>query len=430
MTLLAKARLGVIISSLLVFWACENTDDLGLELDPGDSETQVLFEELALTTNSVFIDSLRTDGGSGLIIGSNQDSVVGQVSVTAYTQIEYRNGTVPVDTLRLESGKLYLEVVDILSSNAFVDQEFEIRMTAEPVFQSAVYFADQSLATGDTVLATWPVIVSDFEQPIVVDLEFAFADRLWVELLESSNVSEWNLGIEIAAAQPDGGIVNVNIDGDSTFIALESLDSRDSDFNTFFDFTNQFHNVTRDRSGSLISDVNETGDVTSFNDISLVNALAGVYTTIDLGPLRDFAINNPDAVVNNAEIEIPSSEDLINERSTRVGIMNFLFAADGSVINGPGLLSDLGVTALAPEDDYLGASIPQAARSVSLDVDNLDYNQQITLFSQFFLSMQTIDEETLTTGFVLIPALRLTTQQSAIVSDSVKMKLFYTVLSQ
>ncbi|MEL7006230.1 MAG: hypothetical protein AAFN93_26410 [Bacteroidota bacterium] len=208
------------------------------------------------------------------------------------------------------------------------------------------------------------------------------------------------------------------------------MDSRDSVFNTFFDFTNQFHNVRRDRSGSLISDVNETGDVTSFNDVSLVNALAGVYTTIDLGPLRDFAINNPDAVVNNAEIEVPNSEDLINERSTRVGIMNFLFAADGSVINGPGFLSDLGVTALAPEDDYLGASIPQAARSVSLDVDNLDYNQQITLFSQFFLSMQTIDEETLTTGFVLIPALRLTTQQSAIVSDSVKMKLFYTVLSQ
>ena len=430
MTLLAKLQRLVLSAIVLFLLGCQNGENEELELDPGNAETQVLFQEFDLATTSILVDSLRTDGTSQLIVGANTDSVFGEVSVNAYAELAYRNGTVPVDTLRPESGTLYLEITDILSSGAFVDQELEVRLTTEPIFESAVYLSDDELETSETVIARWPLVVGSTDSLVSIDLEFSFIERFWSTVRSSNNISELDYGIEIRPSDPNGGMAAIEINADSSFLEILSRDVQDSSYLTFFVLENQAHNIERDRAGSALEGLSITGDETDASGISYINSMAGIYTKVDLSPFQDFIDNNPTAIINNATLELPILDQEINNLSQRIEGINFFFEKPGTVINGPGLIDDIANSVLAPEEQYSDGRPQLSSRVIFFDDDAMNYDESITLFSQFYLTQQVEDDDVVTTGFILIPSIRMTTQQSAIVASEVKLQIFYTEISQ
>jgi len=429
MTLLAK--LVRLVSSALLFLliACQNSDDLGLELDPGNAETQVFFQEFDLDVTSILIDSLRTDESNQLLLGANTDSVFGTVSVNAYSELAYRNGAVPVDTLIVESGKLYLEVSEILTSNALIDQQLEIRLTAEPIFESAVYLADEELEVNEPIVAIWPLVVTNADSLIEIDLQLDFVESFWNTVRRSSNIADLDYGIELRPTNPNGGIASIEINADSTFMEFTSKDTRDSTYLTFFVLANQAHNIERDLSGGALSALANTGDEVDASGIAYINSLAGVYTKIDLTPIQGFIEANPTAIINNATLEVPVLDQKINNQSDRIEGINFFFEKPGSVINGPGLIDDISNSVLAPEEQYSDGRQQLTSRVILLEEDSLSYDESITLFSQFLLNQQLEEDEIVTSGFILIPSIRMTPQQSAIAASDVKLKIFYTELS-
>ncbi len=431
MSLLDKVlRRGAIGLALFGFWACDDPNDMGLELDPGEAETQVLFEELMLKASTIYLDSLRTDDGDFLMFGANEDPTFGSVQVTGYSEIEYRNGTIPSDTLDPQTATFYMEVNDILTSNTFIEQNVEVRLTTQDIFESAIYLADESLPTLDTLAGTWEIVIGKSDSIYSFDVGPFFRDILWNRVVTSSNIADLQFGIELRPTDSNGGITSIDISADSTFFHFESKGQDTTIFDTFFTLQSQFHNIARDRTGSLIESLANSGDSITDQENSYINSLAGVYTKIDITPLQSFIDRNPSAIINSANLEIPVIEGRLNNLSEQIQQISFLFETSPGKINGPGLIDDIANSALAPDEQYGDGRLPISLRVVDLNDDPLNYNESITLFAQFSLENRTLNDEFLTSSFVLVPSDRVSLEQSGIDGSGISLKLFYTIVNQ
>ena len=78
MNLLDRIKSGLIVLLILIFFACE-TDDTGLSVNI-DNITDVSYAEFELKTTNLFVDSLRTDNDSSILVGSYNDVLFGEIT--------------------------------------------------------------------------------------------------------------------------------------------------------------------------------------------------------------------------------------------------------------------------------------------------------------------------------------------------------------
>ena len=95
MTLLAKKlnflKSGLVILLVPFFFACDDPNALGVELDDDSAKTQVKVIDFTLPVQTVVIDSLLTEGQGGIAVGSvTGDSIVGNLKTIGIT--EYSSG--------------------------------------------------------------------------------------------------------------------------------------------------------------------------------------------------------------------------------------------------------------------------------------------------------------------------------------------------
>lgn len=434
MSLLDKTWRGLVYLSILLSVACDNSSSVGLELETGDNQTEVLFREFDLPTRTVYIDSLRTDGTSNLIFGHHEDSIFGSVNVKGYTEIQYRNGAIPADTLDLESGIMYLEAGDLLTSNVFVDLNVEVRVLNDEIFNFVVYEADQITNVDNEVVGELSIAAADGLPIVVVDLDEEFTTFLWEHTLNANNIADIDLNVELSVQDENGGIITLDLNQDSTFIQLNSLDSRDTVFNTFFDFENHFHTVERDRSTGIFSSLQESGDLTISGDVAYINALSGLYTSIDLSEFIAFLDENLDVVINNADLEIPVVGLDVNRVAQKNDNLRVFFSNETNQIDGPGALLDFENNGLAIDAEYaefnLDRGQPTTIRILPLDEEDFNYDDDITLFSQYLIQRRVEDSTFVTTNFILFPTNNFSVEQTGLVAPSVKLKVFYTTLNE
>ncbi len=432
MNLLDKASQELVVFlSLLVLVACGDSGDTLLELEPGDDATEVLFETFDLSVSSVFMDSLRTDGGTALIVGANRDSVYGLVDVTSYVELDYRNGPIPSDTLEVERATFYMEITELQSQNIVLDQTIELRITREAIYESAIYLSDETLQTEEEVIGTVPVLLTSEDTLVAVDLDTDFTNLLWDNIDNNNNIASLDFGLALSGSDPTGGIASIDITADSTFIEFTSTNDVDSAFTTVFLLENQFHHVERDRSGSLTAGLTSTGDSLAEGANAYINSLAGIYTSIDLSPLVSFLENNSDAVINIARLELPIPENQSLPLAQSLEALNFFFGkANSGLINGPGLIDDIGNTVLAPEIEYALGQRRISARNVRLETEEerSSYDETISLFSQYLLERNLAGDGFITNRFIILPSARLSLDRGVISRNDVQLEIFYTVL--
>ena len=152
MNLLDKILKGAVLSLLLI--ACEEPGDLGLELNPGDSDTEVKFQEFTLPASTFYIDSMRTDRGANIIVGQNSDPVYGEIISQTFLELAYDNGQAPLDCLDIISGSLSFDISDILSLESVAVLDLEVRALTDTIFPERVYNRTDEIPVGDQVLDT------------------------------------------------------------------------------------------------------------------------------------------------------------------------------------------------------------------------------------------------------------------------------------
>lgn len=427
MNLLDKILKGAVLSLFLI--ACEDPGDLGLELNPGDSETEVNFQEFVLPASTFYIDSLRTDRGANIVVGNNTDSIYGQVTSETFLELSYESGQTPLDCLEVLSARLNFEIAEILSLESVANLELEIRALEDTIYPSRIYARDDAIPTADFVMDTWDLAVDVSDSVLSIDLGSRLYARLWQSARDAEIISDMYFGINIRATDASDGLLALNIFADTTEIVFTSRDPLDTMYTTIFNLENHFNQVTRDRTGSRMASMQQTGDsINNDNGLTYINGIAGTVVKLDLDPWLKFIDTQENLIINKADIEIPTITNRANSIQSTVPDINLYFFKEETVINGPGIANDVFNTALLGENDYSNLTALPVPRVLTYSEDDLNYSSTITLFTQSLLTDQLAGDEFLTDDLVVLPTSGLYISQSTIQNSGVKLKVFYTIV--
>lgn len=427
MNLLDKILKGAVLSLFLI--ACEDPGDLGLELNPGDSETEVNFQEFVLPASTFYIDSLRTDRGANIVVGNNTDSIYGQVTSETFLELSYESGQIPLDCLELLSARLNFEIADILSLESVANLELEIRALEDTIYPSRIYAREDAIPTADFVVDTWNLAVDVSDSVLSIDLGSRLYTPLWQLARDAETISDIYFGINIRATDASDGLLALNIFADTTEIIFTSRDPLDTMYTTSFALENHFNRVTRDRTGSRMAPMQQTGDsINNDNGLTYMNGIAGTVVKLDLDPWLAFLDTQENLIINKADIEIPTITNRANSIQSTVPDINLYFFKEETVINGPGIANDVINTALLGENDYSNLTALPVPRVLTYSEDDLNYSSTITLFTQSLLTDQLAGDEFLTDDLVVLPTSGLYISQSTIQNSGVKLKVFYTIV--
>ena len=427
MNLLDKILKGAVLSLFLI--ACEETGDLGIELNPGDSETEVNFQEFVLPASTYYIDSLRTDRGANIIVGSNTDSIYGEVTSEAFLELSYESGQLPLDCLEVLSAELHFEINDKLSLESVANLELEVRALQDTIYPSRIYSREDAIEVEDFVLDTWNVRVGVADSVVGIDVGRRLYGNLWLRTMEAENVNDMYFGVNIRATDASNGLMAFNIFSDTTRLIIHSRDPLDTMYTTVYAWENHFNRVTRDRTGSRLESLRQTGDsIISNNGFTYLNGIAGTVVKLNLDPFLDFVKSEENLIINKADIEIPTVVNRANTMQSTVQDINLYFFKEGTVINGPGIATNVFNTALLGENDYANLTALPVPRVLTFSEDHSNYSSTITLFTQSLLTDQLSGEEFLTDNLVVLPTSGLYIGQSTIQNSEVKLKIFYTIV--
>ncbi|MEM9896340.1 MAG: hypothetical protein AAF789_08215, partial [Bacteroidota bacterium] len=208
-----------------------------------------------------------------------------------------------------------------------------------------------------------------------------------------------------------------------------------------------YSRVSRNRSNSLLQGIEDSNDFTLANGQGVLDGVAGITTKIDLTALLPFFEENPDVLINQAEIEIQLSEE-----SSRDNFSSFVFMlADesGNFFN-PGLainqFSSVVMTDIAYLRPVVNGAINSIPRQPTFSSEDMTLTADMTLFFQSLLSTS-VEESTSgaldelffaspvgeevkrVASLVLLSVQDLNLGRNIIASDGITLNIFYTSIN-
>lgn len=435
-----------------VFFGCETSQDLGIKYDLG-TDANVQFQEFTLSATNIYIDSLRTDGESRVLVGNYTDPLTGNVLAEGYLQYFYEQGPMPIqratedetfeDTLQLDSIVIMLEANEILPRTGTSFQEFSVYDLEDSLITSAIYLASLQQTPG--------ALAGTFSSPI--DTE---DDTLYRIKLEDTYAQAFFDNVSSIAGDPDKSIVTtvfksmgfipgasseslaqIDLNSDTTriFMYMSPLSptSKDTTYITSFRFNGKHYSyLNRDRSGSEFAGISEFQSFDLASGETLIDPLAGIATVISIAELEDFFDQNRNILINNASISMEFESE--SNRDTLIRFMNFFRKQDGKIF-GPATAGNPFGNIVMSDQGYLSGQSEPATTLLNEDKSKLILTS--TLFYQQFYSeflerdslvfqnpssgdLITVDElVTISTADVIL-------HRTIFKNNGIKLRLYYT----
>ncbi|MEO9965182.1 MAG: DUF4270 family protein [Reichenbachiella sp.] len=464
MNLLDKNWFGLLIVATLSIFSCEDSNDIGLGLDPDGTRLNVLYAELPLETTNVLIDSIRTSSDTRLLVGRNSDPIFGDIVSNAYCRLSYANVLITSDTSLLndrdkrgkqiyfvDSAMLYLQVSKVHSTSFTTDQVYNIYQLGDTLFSGPSYLSDFNTPyLTDQLEGQLSVTLNEdrirdkdsLQYVLTSRLSDSFAEKIFSYVEDEPATASSRLffdykGIAIVGDEANTALVGFT-PGDSSSIRIHYhirdhyLDENSMETDSLFtdslsmilSLNSAFYNgITVDRSGALMDA--ETGAYNSFSagdgNVYLQPA-SGIYPKANLDTLVKFMAANPNIQINRMEFAIETSEN--SKYEANVGNLRFLYVdgADGSRIDPSGLINNNPFeTAVMSDNGYL-AGIPEIIVA-PLDESSLIYTGIPTFFAQL------VESGTLTVDHMILMPTDVSTPDFSILDqeNGIKIKLYYTL---
>lgn len=453
MTLLDKIcrytiPLGIVIGML----SCEDPSEVGLSLNTDGTQIGVYYEELTLPASNYFIDSLRTEGTTRLLVGKFADPVFGTTTSEAVTQIGLDNFTFAVrdnslddsenhvEDYFLDSVVLQLKLNYYHSDNVGQPQTFKVLQISDTLFSGVGYFAhfapkvdDQSTVYGESVE------VIDLEQDSIVRISLPLFGEQSLDYMRTQTVGAINSdslinivkGIALIPGENNSAIVGFNPNSADTKLGVyyhiknvpkDSVvaDSLSITYNLSASSsisTVRYNSIRTDRSTSVMNVVPESFNSFDLNDGKVyLQSGTGIYTQLDLTPFKDFLEQTEKLIINRTDIELTLSPEVSgNSYRENIDDARLFFLTEGANI------SNTTGTVVLTNDSYLSSTVNSAA-SAKLDDEDMTYKVETTLFSQQF-NNDVLDTDKL----LLVPSDITSMNQSVFDKSGVKLKIYYTI---
>ena len=174
MNLLAKISIGSIFLLTLFFYACENPNEIGLNLKGDPDHIGTFYQEIELETSLINNDSLFTLTVVRLLAGKTYNPDYGEMTTAAFTQFGFSTDDLNIpDSATYDS--LILDVVDDYSfgEGTISNQRFTVHELMEDLYDTAQYYSFSTAAYDPVPLAS-----GDFLLPERSDTVFSFRMEL------------------------------------------------------------------------------------------------------------------------------------------------------------------------------------------------------------------------------------------------------------
>lgn len=430
-------RAGLIIGLALLIFACEDSSQIGLELDPGKGNFVAKYVELPLKASVVQVDSVPTNNSGRIMVGNLNDPEFGTVKAVGYSRI-FMNGT----GLEIADGASYDSLVLSIDLNYFygVDkntvQHIAFHELKEDILDTTYYTWDTTAfdpeVIGEGQFDLSYVDTTRIDTTYSIKMSDTFGQKLFQEartdtatFLHSDNERfiDTFKGLAITAGEPNTSILGLSPTSSNTRLVMYYHTSTDTlayrfnllDYNYGYsnDLTLYYNHVIIDKSGTPLSGLNEFyKEYDPGDDMSYVQSGTGILTRISLQPVLDFVDTAGNVILNRAEIEVRSDEyqDYLEPpRYLELSVSNnnnFIF------YNGSRL-------AVQSEE---GSGNLQMLFSRGSDFNEGFYNGNITKFTQYIIDGTSSDTVLLVTPSSFISSLDRMVSKNA----DVKLKLYYS----
>ena len=326
MNLWGRIKIGLIVLLALFFEACEEPNEIGLELKGDPDKIGAFYQKIELNTTLINNDSLFTLSVIRLMAGETYNGEFGAMTATGYSQFGLSRELLDIP----ESATYDSLILDIKNDYSFgtgvvSDQRYTVHELTEDLDDTAAYFSFSSAEYDPTPLST-----GDFLLPERDDTVFTFRidDSYGLRLFEAvkdtniidpgdvNSLQELFKGFAFVSDVNNNSLMGINVINDSTKLRLY-YSHDDSTFRYSFTFAGvaNFNQIETDRTGSPLQGLNDLfyQEFQPDNDKAYIQSGADVITKIDFTPMLDFFDTIDYATINQTIIDIIIDEPGENE---------------------------------------------------------------------------------------------------------------------
>ncbi|MEP5614251.1 MAG: DUF4270 family protein [Cyclobacteriaceae bacterium] len=427
-----KPGLIILIS---VFLGCDAAEDLGTQFDL-DSNIDVKLAELALPSSNLYIDSLRTDGESRLVVGTYNDPLTGRVTAEGYFQFDFQRGFMPGDSLQYDSIQLVLATGEILPLSGTSPLEIDVFEIEDTLINNIIYLSTKE-ETKSRQVGNLTSTVSSDDELIALRLDDTYGQEIFDFLNDfpDSINTHFFKGLALSSGASNQSLISFNTAADTSRLRL--FMTGDTTYFAEFDFQPSVHtSIVRDRSTSPFSGIQEKQTFDLPDGRTVLDPLSGITTTFNVDTLETFFADNPNILINTTTIDF--KEEGFTSRDTLQGFHLYFRRPDGGIF-GPAIVQNSFANIVMADQGYLSGSSTPA--SVLYNTSTDQYLVRPTLFFQSLYNnylnsgnlvyVEPLRGDTIQISeIVLVNPIEMTLDQTVFSNDGIKLRIFYTEVNQ
>ena len=332
-------KFGLFTLLAFLIFACEDPGEIGLDLNPENGvfvakyqeislENSVILHQDVLADNATRIDSIQNVVSAGRILtGGFENQSFGKVSSRGYSGLYLGSVGFEDDNYTYDSLTFNVKVDYIYGSDLTGLKRLAIHELADSLKLDTLYLTRNTSPYLEDPVGEF---VYDFSLLDTVWIDTVLTTKLSDELgmrflqqakddastfLNNREFRKFFSGFAFVSDESNNMITGIVAESRQTYLRMHvhnaedtaSLDFIFQDLDTIdLNSTKYYNNITLDRSGTPLAGITEFyTDFETDNNLTYVQASAGIYTKISLQPYLDFIDTIEHLVINRAEIEIP-----------------------------------------------------------------------------------------------------------------------------
>lgn len=315
------------VAALFAITGCQETGEIGLDLDPERGRFVVRYAEFPLRNAVVQIDSVYSRNAANLVTGYYRHPDFGNVQATAFTRMFLNQATFMRDSAAvLDSLILQIRVRYIYGGDYTQSQQLFYVHELSEVIPDTSHFTKTSTPFYPEALAVGQFEFPDYDSEVIDTLlNFRLSDELGQRFLLASldtgsqvftdqdAFQEFFNGIAIRADEGNTAAIGADMNFPNTRLTLHYHSDRDTLLYSFsfvafqgqLNISNYYHNITTDRNGTPLQGLpGFHQEYQPENGLSYAQGGAGLLTKVSLAPVFNFMDTIESIVINRAELYI------------------------------------------------------------------------------------------------------------------------------
>jgi hypothetical protein len=378
---LGRTQLGLLFLVTLFLIACEEPNEIGLELTGDPDRIGAYYQEIEISTSLINNDSTFTLSVPRLLTGNTYKQEFGQFSAKSFTQYGFSTAKleVPEDAV-YDSLVLYVSSDYAYGTGISGIQRFTVHELTEDLYDTAEYFSFSSAEYDPNPIGTGDFMLPEREDTVLsFKIDDVYGNRLFEAAQDTNSIDPEDVstlhalfkGFAFVSDAGNNSVLGINASSDSTFLTLYfTVDTVKSSYPFQFFGVANFNQFLTDRTGSPLDGIEDQHyqDFFPDNEKSYIQSGADLVTKLDFTPMLNFFDTIEYATINQTVISINIDEPDFNELPP--SYLYFYYHDENNK-----RIKDLGQFLGILQD---GSTDLQRAL---LDEENLLYEAPITIFS-------------------------------------------------